>query len=119
MNKVFEGVVISGVIKPGEVYIISEGDRDSRADGISVLYTIREDSEIIPALDMETRMVCGDIYEVLEFLGIHKISEDSYQVALICKDIEDNRTFMQGFYIHRILSFHERLTEARECYRVE
>jgi hypothetical protein len=109
MNKAFDGVSISGVAKSGQAYIWSDhADRDRFPDPIRYLYAMRTDDEILLAIELEMTLL-DDIHEVRKFLGHRRISDDCYQFNLICYDKEDDREIEFSLYLHRLMSFQEKL----------
>ena len=107
MHKSFEGISLSGIVKPGEIYIFCDNrDKGWQPEPLNLLYTIRSDAEILPALDMEMK-VLADIYLFKKYLGFQKISEDCHEFRMLCNDDEGIKTKF-SLYLHRIFSFEEK-----------
>lgn len=57
MNKVFDGVQFKGVVKPGQVYILTG---DGALPDVNMLYTVRTDEEVLGAVDL-IMILIGDL----------------------------------------------------------
>src|SRR5690348_5003298 len=53
MNKVFDGASVAGIVNPGDIYIFCDDQERGSAPGpLEYLYIIRDEKEILRALDM-------------------------------------------------------------------
>lgn len=110
MNKKIDPAYFAGIIKPGEVYILTfEQDREGDPGPIEYIYTIGCPDEIPPAIEMEMGIVLIDLYEYREFLGVKMESENCFRLMLLCYDKEEEKEIHYEFYLHRIHTFGEML----------
>jgi hypothetical protein len=108
MHKSFEGVSVSGIVKPGEIYIFCDNlERGWQPEPLDYIYTIKSEAEILPALDMEMKIL-ADTYVLKKYLRSRKISDDCHQVKMLCYD-EEGIEFVFSLYLQRIISFEEKL----------
>jgi hypothetical protein len=108
MHKSFEGVSVSGIVKPGEIYIFCDNlERGWQPEPLDFLYTIRSEAEILPALDMEMKIL-SDTYVLKKYLRFKKISDDCHEFRMLCYDEEGIKVFF-SLYLQRIFSFEEKL----------
>jgi hypothetical protein len=111
MNKNLKGIQLSGIVKPGEIYILTKagwalGDVES-------LYTIKADDEIIPALDLEGNIVCKEFWTFHTLLGIERISADAHLIRVLCYDRDKDKEITVSYELHRIKSFLEELARMK------
>lgn len=119
MNKAFDGVSVSGVAQPGQAYIWAEvSDRGMCSDPIMYLYIMKTNEEILQGIDLEMT-VLDDIHEVKQFLGHTRISDDCYQFSLVCYDKEDDREIIFSLYLHRLISFQEKLKDKMDMQHID
>ncbi|MDO6431542.1 hypothetical protein Q4E93_13135 [Flavitalea sp. BT771] len=119
MNKIFDGVSVAGLINPGHLYILdASGNREGFPKSIAYMYCIREEKEILPALDMEFSIILAEEYELKKFLGIRKISNDCYVFEVLCYEKQLKEKFKRLLYLHRIQSFEEYLAKMKKLYKV-
>lgn len=65
MNKALIGVSITGIIEPGQLYILGENrDRGWNPEPLDCLFCIREDKEILEALDMDYSIILAETCEL-------------------------------------------------------
>ena len=119
MKKLFEGVSLKGIVKPGEAYIFNEHQSTGyEPEPIDILYLIRSEDDLIQALEMELIIVLSDLYEIRKFLGFQKVTEDCYRFKALCYQKEDRKQVEYRIYLHRIKSFNERLARVKELWGV-
>ncbi len=119
MKIAIDKACFDGIIKPGEVFILSEEDvgwPDLRA--IEELYWIRGAEEIVGALEMEIGICLAEDYEFRKFNGVRKVNESCYELDLICYDREEEKEEPYPWYLHRIDSFGERLVKTKEIFGI-
>ena len=117
MNQVFSSISVSGIVKPGQVYILYENEsRGYSPEPIEFLYTIRSDEEILRALDMEVCVVGAENWELRKFLGAREISGDCYELKFMVYVKDEECEKEQSMYLHRVLSFEEQLREMLELF---
>jgi len=117
MNEVIKTIPTSGIVSPGEVYIFDERpDRAHSPDPIKYLYVIKREEEILPALEMEFCIVLAGEYELRQFLGWRKISADCQECKLICYDKVEETEVDYFLYLHRIMTFEEKLARVKELF---
>jgi hypothetical protein len=107
MHKSFEHADVSGIIKPGEIYIFCDNEeRKLRPESVDYIYTIRSEMEILPALDMEMINI-SSVYRFRKYLGSEKISEDCHQFKMLCYN-ELGETTVISQYLQRVSTFEEK-----------
>jgi hypothetical protein len=110
MQNLLEGISVEGIIKPGEIYVFTESeDRLDEIEGPDISYTIRSDDELMAALEMEVFTVLPDWYDIKEFIGWERISEDCYRFRFSCDPNEQSRKKIHSLYLHRMIRVSERL----------
>lgn len=101
MNETFGGLSRTGILRPGENYIlVSFEDQDLEQAAIGELYLIRTEQEFLEALDMENRMLPDALYELMEFRGLERISDDCYRVIMVCFEFGEETDY--SLYLHRV-----------------
>jgi hypothetical protein len=109
-----------GVIKPGEIFILSgQGDGWSDLRPLEELYWIRSAEEIAGAIEMEIGIYLAELYEFRKFNGVRKISDSCYELELLCYDRQEVKDELYRLFLHRIDSFGEMLVKAKELFDVE
>ena len=117
MNKLFDGVVVTGIVIPGETYIFSESASPEYDPGpLNLLYVIRKDEEILQAVEMEFCVVLTDMYELRKFSGIRRLSADCYELRCSCFEKQLKQVETVRLYLHRVRTFKERLKEVNTQY---
>lgn len=117
MNKVFNGVSVAGIIKPGHLYIFDESaNRGWPPEPIEYLYCIREEREILSALDMEFSIVLTEDYELRKFLGIRKVNRNCHEFKMLCYEKYSDREIKYSLYLHRIQTFEECLSKTKKLF---
>jgi len=113
MHKSFEGVTLSGIVKPGETYVLCENlDSTWQVESLDYLYTIRSEAEILVALDMEMTII-SEIFQLIKYLGFRRVSEDCHEFRMLCYD-EEGTEMIFSLYLHRITTLEEKLRAERE-----
>jgi len=114
MHKLFQGLSVSGIVRPGHIYLFCDNlERGWHPEAVDFLYTIRSDDEVLPALDMELKIL-SDIYELKKYFGFTKISDDCYQFSMLCYERELGSKNRFSLYLQRIVSFEEKLRRELE-----
>ena len=117
MNKIFNGVSVVGIIEPGQLYIIADSpDRGTSPEPINYLYCIREEREILEAMDMEFCIVQAETYEAKQFLGFRKVNRNCHEFKVLCIEKDGGKKVQMKFYLHRLLSFEENLLAMRKLF---
>jgi hypothetical protein len=117
MNKLFDGIVVTGIVIPGETYIFSENASPGHDPGpLRFLYVIRRDEEILQAVEMEFCIVLAEMYELRKFLGIRRLSGDCYELRCRCFERQLKQVENVRLYLHRVRTFKERLEEVNTQY---
>jgi hypothetical protein len=114
MNNNLTCIQLSGIVKPGEIYLLKEDGFD--LGDAENLYTIKADEEIIRALDMEVNIVCRACWTFRTFLGIKQLSEDSHLIRLLCYDKQQEKEIAIPYALYRIKSFQEELANMKELF---
>lgn len=118
MNKIFNEASVTGIIEPGQLYIFDESANRGWSPGpIEYLFCIKEDKEILMALDMEYSIVLAEYYDLIEFLGIRKINKNCHQFRVLVYDKDSGRKTTSSFYLHRIIPFDECFSKIKRLFR--
>lgn len=119
MNKIFDGVSVAGIIKPGNIYIFCDNqDRGADPEPIEYLYVIKDDKEILQALDMELCIVMARHFEPIKFLRTRKVNKDCHEFSVLCYEKDSKEEVKYTLYLHRIQSFEEALTQVENIFGV-
>jgi hypothetical protein len=117
MHRTLQGISTSGIITPGEIYVLIECESGSYGlDSLEFLYVITSEEEILTAIEMEICIVMAEDYTLKAFLGISKISADCHQFKMSCYYKPDRRRVEYSFYLHRITTFKENLLRIKEFF---
>lgn len=120
MHKIFRGVSTKGIVEPGHVYILCDcEDRGWPPEPIEYLYVIKEEREILLALDMELCIVMAESYEAREFLGIRKVNDDCHEFNMLCYEKDSGEEVKYTLYLQRIQSFEESLAQVKDIFGVD
>ncbi|HEY4206895.1 MAG TPA: hypothetical protein VGM31_08785 [Puia sp.] len=84
MIKNLNNLLLDGIIVPGEMYILSECERDWDVLSIEELCLIKEEHEIVEALEMEFLLVAAGEYDRIKFLMVRKIDKNSHEFLFEC-----------------------------------
>ena len=110
MNSLLKDVSVSGIINQGHVYILEEFlSRDCELGPIGYLFILTQEEQILPALDMTMCTILAETYELKQFLGCFKISENCYEFKMFCMDKGDDIEVEYSLYLHRLMTFEEKL----------
>jgi len=106
MNKVFNNVSIEGIVEPGQLYIFDGcRDRGYSPEPIECLFCVKEDKEILLALDMEYSIVLAETCQLMEFLGFRKVNRNCHEFKLLVYEKDTGENIKRTLYLHRILPF--------------
>jgi hypothetical protein len=118
MATLFEGVSISGIVKPGQVYMLFDatcGDVDGEID---LIYLIRSERELADTLKMEWEIVLGSMYRYRKLVKVEKVEEDRHAFRMLIG--EDEQSLIQHcLYLHRIKPYAEMLVKMMETFAVD
>lgn len=118
MNKIFNEASVVGIIEPGQLYIFDQRAHRGWSPGpIEYLFCIKEDKEILMALDMEYSIVLAEYYDLIKFLGIRKINKNCHQCKVLVYDKGSGRKTISSFYLHRIMPFDESFKKIKRLFR--
>jgi hypothetical protein len=118
MNKIFNEASVTGIIEPGQLYIFDQSAHRGWSPGpIEYLFCIKEDKEILMALDMEYSIVLAEYYDLIEFLGVRKISKNCHQFRMLVYDKDSGRKSTSSFYLHRIIPFDESFKKIKRLFK--
>ena len=117
MNKIFEGVSVAGIVIPGNIYLFCDHhDRAGTPEPIEYLYIIKDEVEILRALDMELCIVMAESFDPIKFGGIHKISDDCHAFSMLCYEKDTTEEVKYTLYLHRIQSFEQALRQVENIF---
>ena len=117
MNKIFNDVSVAGILAPGQLYVLSEAPRDSLyPEPIEELFIIKNETEILIALDRIFGQMFADEYELVEFLGIRKVSDDCHEFKILGCLKKSEKNIMLSRYLNRVRSFEEFESEIERYY---
>jgi len=118
MNKVFNKVSIEGIVEPGQLYIFDGcRDRGSYLEPIEYLFCVKENNEILLALDMEYSIVLAETCELIEFIGFRKVNRNCHEFKFLGYEKDTGKKAKRTLYLHRILPFNEYLTKMKRLFR--
>jgi hypothetical protein len=119
MSKLLDIATFTGIIKPGDIYILTGESRPGADAGpIEYLYTIRSVEEIAPAIEMEMEIVLAEMYEYKQFLGLSKKDCQICEINLLCYDKTLEKEVKFSLYLHKIQTFEENLREIKRTFRI-
>ncbi len=118
MNNVFNEVSVAGIIEPGQLYIFDDGaHRGWSPEPIEYLFCIREDKEILPALDMVYCIILAEDYELIEFLAARKLNKNCHEFKVLLNEKDSGKKVKRSLYLHRIQTFNEYLARTKRLFR--
>jgi hypothetical protein len=110
MHPNLNGITTEGLIRPDETYIITEfEERGHLVDPLDIMYIIKSEDEIVPALEMQMFIILKSFYDFKAYLGCEKMSDDCYAFKMQCVDKADEEDCICYLYLHRLTTFKERL----------
>jgi hypothetical protein len=117
MNKIFNGVAVTGIINPGSVYIFEEcRSREYDCVPLDCLYCIRHEEEILPALDMKLCIIDGDECDLIKFFGIRRLNKNCHEFKVLMYDSDLGKKVSRSFYLQRVQTFGEYLIKMKKLY---
>lgn len=116
MNELFKHVNVSGIIKPGDCYVLTSDPARGQDIVLNLSYLLRKDEDIVPALKMHCVAV-SQWQELLEFQEWERISRDCYVFVMRCFDKDKEQEIIYSLYLHRLLELAEGLAEIRQDFR--
>ena len=106
MKEVFASLSVTGILRSGEIYLLSPFS-NGETDPVDILYFIRTEEELREAVMMEFGVVTREDAEIRRYLGVRKIKEDCHEFkCLLCRP-EDGGEFEGSFYLYRLRSLEE------------
>ena len=115
MATLFEGVSISGIVKPGQVYMLFDANCGNVSGEIEMMYLVRSERELLKTLQMEWDIVLGTLYKVRKLVRVEKIGEDRHEFRMAIG--EDEMSLIPHFlYLHRVKAYPEMLVKIREVF---
>lgn len=119
MNELFKDIEVAGIVKPGSVYFFFEhSSRGQEIGPIEYACPIVSDCEILPAIEMVMCIMLAESYELRRFLGWRKLSDDCYKFSMLCYEFGEEREIEYYMYMHRLLTFEERLRCTKELWGI-
>ena len=121
MNKVFDGVQFKGVVKPGEIYILTS---DGPLDDAKMLFTIRTDEEVLAGVNLLMVLICDLGSTLKKYIGIEKLCDpnhdaETYEIKLLCRDHHTDELYIERLRLERIHSFQEEYEWVKERFDME
>lgn len=105
MGEALDRITVSGLIKPGDTYIIMKADQESPE--LTFLQAVRDDSEVITALTIIVHILYGKKLEMRRILGVKTLVGGKYLLALLCYDTREEKCVIREFVLARLLPVHE------------
>jgi len=119
MRNLLDGISLKGIIKPGEIYVITESDdRLAEIEGPGLSYTIRSEEELRAALEMEVYTILPGIHDIKEFIGWEWLSDDCCQFRMTCVPDEWTEDNEYSLYLHRMMHFSEGLEWVKRVFNI-
>jgi hypothetical protein len=117
MNKKFDSTQFSGIVKPGEIFILVE--KGYCIDEPDNLYTIRTDEEVVEALEMYVNIVCWEHWTFRSVLSMKMTSDDDHEIELLVYDTKFDNDVRLRLLLHKVKSFNEELVRMKEIFDFE
>jgi hypothetical protein len=114
MNKVLSGIDFSAVIKPGDIYVLSNQDKGYME--VESYYFIRDVDELVEAIEAKYTIICAAIYEWIKLLEMRETEEGSYMIRFLCRDKQTGDDAVSDVFVHRLSTFQEELEKVKEVF---
>jgi hypothetical protein len=119
MGKAIDMACFTGIIKPGDIFILcEEADPGADAGPIEYMYSIRSIEEIAPAVEMVMEIILAEMYEYKHFLGVRKKDCQIYEILLMCYDKAGEEEINYSLYLHKIQTFEENLRDVKQLFGI-
>jgi hypothetical protein len=115
MGTLFKGVSISGIVEPGQFYLLFGDDCGNVEGEVDLMYFIRSEDDLIQTLEMEMEIVLASMFPRRKFKGVKKLTDDRHEIRILCHD-RDKRKQFQNLYLHRLKPYGEMLVMMREIF---
>ena len=115
MSTLFEGVSISGIVKPGQAYMLFGNDCGNVEGEIDLMYFISSEEELLKTLEMEMQVVLGYLFQVTKFIGVEQVTDDRHVFRIVCSrngEPHSNRSL----YLHRLKRYPEMLIKMKQIF---
>jgi hypothetical protein len=110
MHQVLENISLSGIIAPGDVYILSAEKYQGWDPGpIDEMYILTHDEDLLPAFEMELCIFLADLYEPRKLIKWGEILDGCYEFRFLCYDKTDEKEIGYSLFLHRLPTFSEKL----------
>jgi hypothetical protein len=116
MNELFTNLCVAGLLRPGEVYLLSPWEDGFESEPLSTLYVIRTEAELREAVIMEFQIITYDDRPIRKFLGVTKIRDDTFEFKCLLYRADEDAEFEFSFYLYRLRSFAEEQKNFVELY---
>ena len=117
MNAILASIPVTGIIRPGQAYILNSCDDHGMDHGpIDTMYIIARDEDIISALELEWCLVLPEMFQLTAFVRCAEVAEDVYEFRFRCIHVAYNMEIGYSLYLHRIMTFQEQVKWAREVF---
>lgn len=115
MNEILKNIPTSGIITPGDIYIVSSNDRGFDPGPTEFLYILTRDEDILTALELELCIVLGDMYDLRMFISSGRVEDGSHEFRFLCREKGRNEEVKHSIFLHRLSTLSEQLTWAKTC----
>ena len=105
MSEALDRITVSGLIKPGDTYIIMKADQEEPE--LTFLQAVRDGSELIAALSIVVHILYGKKLEMRRILGVKTLIGGKYLLQLLCYDKKEEKSRIREFVLTRLLPVHE------------
>lgn len=115
-EEVFANLSVAGLLRKGEIYLLSEWTADHGPEPIEMLYVIRTEEELRQAVIMQFKIMHYADCEVRKFLRVQKIKDDSYEFVSLLYEVDRDNEFEESIFLYRLMSFEEKREDITEFY---
>lgn len=115
-EEAFENLSVTGLLREGEIYLLSVWMDNQAPDPINFLYVIRTEEELRKAVIMEFKIIHYADCVVRKFLRVQKINDDSYEFVSLLYEIGRDKEYEGSIYLYRLMSFKEKREDILDLY---
>lgn len=115
-EEAFANLSVTGLLRKGEIYLLSEWGENHAQEPIKLLYVIRTEEELRQAVIMQFKIMHYACCEVRKFLRVQKINDDSYEFVSLLYEIDHDEEYERSIFLYRLMSFKEKRADIMDLY---